>query len=202
VTRAKRQNWSGDPPESDEQARQRLIAAALCCAEAKGLGRTTIADIARQAGVTRPTVYTHFEDRHALFQTAFSQAATRMMVNAHRAMRRRGSAGERAVEAVAHFVLELPKDPCLRLTLTAEGLGEFTSRALLDGGAMPSARAILEPVFESAPELEPHAEEVTEVTVRFALSLLAVPGPRARTPRQLRAFLRRRLLPSIGLARD
>jgi hypothetical protein len=35
--------------------------------------------------------------------------------------------------------------------------------------------------------------------VRFALSLLTVPGPTSRTPRQLRAFLRRRLLPAIGL---
>ena len=36
----------------------------------------------------------------------------------------------------------------------------------------------------------------------IALSLLTVPGPKTRTPRQLRAFLRRRLLPAIGLGAD
>ena len=68
MARAKRQNWSGSRPQSDAEARERLIKAALICAESKGLRRTTLADIANQAGVTRPTVYNHFEDRHAVWQ--------------------------------------------------------------------------------------------------------------------------------------
>ena len=200
--RAKRQNWSGCPPRTEAEARARLIEAALTCAASKGLARTTVADIASQAGVTRPTVYKYFEDRHAVFRAAFMEAVARLAVGARNAMLAKDTAGERAVEAVAYFVLELPRDPCLELTLTGEGFGEFTSQALLEDDAMDHARAILAPLFELAPEPRQRADEITEVVVRFALSLILIPGPRGRTPRQLRNFLRRRLLPAVGLADD
>ncbi len=149
--------------------------------------------------MTRPTVYTYFADRHAVFQAAFTQAATGMVLAASAAMREKTSAGERAVEAVLFFVLRLPEDPCLRLTLTDDGLGEFTSQALLGGDALSHARVVLSPVFELAPQLADEIDEVTEVTLRFALSLLMVPAPEERCEEELRAFLRRRLLPAIGL---
>ena len=203
MVRAKRQNWSGSPPASDAEARARLMAAALACAERKGLRKTTLADIAIEAGVTRPTVYAHFQDRHAVFHAAFLDATARLAVGARDAMLEKATAGERAVEAVAFFALELPRDPCLKLTLTDEGLGEFTSQALLDEElGLREAGYILTSMYDLAPQLRPQAAEVTEVIVRFALSLVTVPGPTSRSPDQLRAFLRRRLLPAIGLAAD
>lgn len=203
VVRAKRQNWSGNPPATDAEARARLIAAALVCAERVGLRKTTLADIATEAGVTRPTVYAHFQDRHAIFHAAFVEATARLAVGAREAMLAKDTAGERAIAAVTYFALELPRDPCMKLTLTDEGLGEFTSQALLDERlALREAGFILTPMYDLAPQLERDESEVTEVIVRFALSLLTVPGPTSRTPEQLRAFLRRRLLPAIGLGRD
>lgn len=200
MVRAKKQNWSGSPPSTDAEARERLIAAALRCAQRKGLERTTLSDIAAEAGVTRPTVYAHFEDRHAIYQAAFTEAAARLVIGAQTAMALKVTAAERAVEAVLFFVVELPRDPCLRLILTGDGLSEFTSRALLDGDALSHALAVLSPVFELAPELSEDRTEVTEVTLRFALSLLTTPGHERRTTEQLRAFLHRRLVPAIGLA--
>ena len=200
MVRAKRQNWSGSPPATDTEARSRLIAAALRCAEGKGLRRTTLADIANEAGVTRPTVYAHFADSHAIFHAAFLDATARLAVGARDAMLAKPTAGERAIEAVVYFALELPRDPCLKLTLTDEGLGEFTSQALReDAIGLAEAGAILTPMFDLAPQLRRQSAEVVEVIVRFALSFLTVPSPDHRTPAQLRAFLRRRLLPAIGL---
>ncbi|MFT6396580.1 MAG: AcrR family transcriptional regulator [Bradymonadia bacterium] len=201
MARPKKQNWSGSPPATDAEARLRLIEAALRCAQRKGLKRTTLSDIATEAGVTRPTVYTHFDDRHAVYQAAFTAAAARLVVGAQTAMAAKDTAAERAVESVLFFVVELPRDPCLQLILTGDGLSEFTSRALLDGDALSHALAVLSPVFELAPELAEVRAEVTEVTLRFALSLLTTPGPEERTTEQLRAFLHRRLLPAIGLAK-
>lgn len=200
VTRAKRRHWSGAPPSSDAEARERILAAALACANRKGLRGTTIADVAKEAGITRPTVYAHFADRHAIFHAAFVEATARLAAGAHAAMRSRRTAGARAIEAVAFFVRALPQDPWLRLTLTDEGLGEFTSRTFLDDvRGLAIAGAILEPMFELAPHLRRTADEVIEVVVRFALSFITVPGPIVRTDASLRAFLRRRMLPAIGL---
>jgi hypothetical protein len=45
-------------------------------------------------------------------------------------------------------------------------------------------------------------DEVTETTVRILLSVLQFSSPRVATDAKLRAYLRRRLLPAIGVTLD
>jgi AcrR family transcriptional regulator len=52
--------------ETQQATRARIAAAAAALHEELGIANTTVADIARRAGVTRLTVYNHFPDLHAL----------------------------------------------------------------------------------------------------------------------------------------
>ena len=52
--------------ESQQATRARIAAAAAALHEEVGVGKTTVADIARRAGVQRLTVYNHFPDLDAL----------------------------------------------------------------------------------------------------------------------------------------
>jgi AcrR family transcriptional regulator len=52
--------------EAQERTRQKIAAAAAELHEEVGIGHTTVADIARRAGVQRLTVYNHFADLDAL----------------------------------------------------------------------------------------------------------------------------------------
>jgi AcrR family transcriptional regulator len=52
--------------ESQEATRARIAAAAASLHEEVGIAKTTVADIARRAGVQRLTVYNHFPDLAAL----------------------------------------------------------------------------------------------------------------------------------------
>ncbi|HKE81706.1 MAG TPA: helix-turn-helix domain-containing protein [Solirubrobacteraceae bacterium] len=52
--------------ESQQATRDRIAAAAASLHEEVGIARTTVADIARRAGVQRVTVYNHFPDLAAL----------------------------------------------------------------------------------------------------------------------------------------
>lgn len=52
--------------EAQERTRERIAAAAAELHEEVGVARTTVADIARRAGVQRLTVYNHFPDLAAL----------------------------------------------------------------------------------------------------------------------------------------
>src|ERR687884_64780 len=52
--------------EAQQATRARIAAAAAELHEEVGIARTTVADIARRAGVQRLTVYNHFPDLQAL----------------------------------------------------------------------------------------------------------------------------------------
>jgi AcrR family transcriptional regulator len=52
--------------EAQQATRARIAAAAAALHEELGVAHTTVADIARRAGVQRLTVYNHFPDLHAL----------------------------------------------------------------------------------------------------------------------------------------
>lgn len=53
--------------ERQEETRQRIAQAAAELHEEIGISRTTVAEIARRAGVSRLTVYNHFPDESELF---------------------------------------------------------------------------------------------------------------------------------------
>jgi AcrR family transcriptional regulator len=53
--------------ERQQETRRRIVEAAVELHSTLGPARTTIADIAERAGVTRPTVYAHFPDARSLF---------------------------------------------------------------------------------------------------------------------------------------
>jgi AcrR family transcriptional regulator len=56
-------------------ARAAIVAAAWALVHEEGLAALTLRDLARQAGVTTPTVYAYFESKHAIYDAMFGQAA-------------------------------------------------------------------------------------------------------------------------------
>jgi AcrR family transcriptional regulator len=51
----------------EEATRARILDAAFACAERFGVGRTTISDVAREARLSRQTLYRYFDSKHDLF---------------------------------------------------------------------------------------------------------------------------------------
>ena len=62
--------------EQQRQTRERMVAATVALHEEVGPARTTIADIARRAGVQRLTVYNSFPDARELFRACQSRFLT------------------------------------------------------------------------------------------------------------------------------
>jgi AcrR family transcriptional regulator len=63
--------WGADTPQDEGQARERLLTAAEACYAQRGVGRTTIVDIAREAGVHRSTVYVYFQSKDEVLAACF-----------------------------------------------------------------------------------------------------------------------------------
>jgi AcrR family transcriptional regulator len=66
--------WGTDTPQDEGQARDRLLTAAEACYAARGVSRTTIVDIAREAAVHRSTVYTYFQSKDEVLAACFVRA--------------------------------------------------------------------------------------------------------------------------------
>jgi TetR/AcrR family acrAB operon transcriptional repressor len=62
-----------------EQTRQEIIAAARRVFAERGVSRTTLADIAKEAGVTRGAIYWHFKNKPDLFFAMMEQVSLPMV---------------------------------------------------------------------------------------------------------------------------
>jgi len=88
----------------EEATRERILDAAFACAGRVGMTRTTIADVGREAKLSRQTLYRYFPSKHDLFmalvlreeQILFEQLRT--AIEPHRELRP-------AVEAAFHTIL-------------------------------------------------------------------------------------------------
>lgn len=169
-----------------ELAEQRILDAAGACFAARGVGATTITDIARRAGCSRPTIYRYFDDRQALL-TAF----------VHRAARRLGA-------EVAATVRDCP-DPADRVVVavqaSVEGVrADPTLAAWFAGGATGAFDAATSEVIEAqvaallGDPADDRVRDRARWVVRAILSLLAMPG---RDGEDERAMLARYLAPVV-----
>ncbi len=75
----------------------------------------------------------------------------------------------------------------------------FKSEALTLIKAAEIRKLASEAVFLGMDLTMDELEELSEVSARWMLSLLMLESPKNRSEKELRAFLKRRLLPALGL---
>lgn len=191
--------WAGDPPTLRDAARERLLDAAVRCVTRDGMAGASIAAVAAEAGVSRPTVYRYFADRQSLVEATLMHAGRDLNERLGERLRRLGSPAEMAVDAMCFVLHEIPREPVLGAmwtdaSLDAEAVAGLTRRPAIDW-----SREALRDLVRAAGWSGAAVDEAVEVMLRMLLSLLAAPEPR-RSDAALRAFLMRRLVPALGLA--
>lgn len=196
---ARTQPWAGDPPTLYDAARERLLDAAVRCVARDGMAGANIVAVAAEAGVSRPTVYRYFEDRQTLVEATLLHAGRDLNERIGERLRRLGTPAEMAVEAMCFVLREIPREPVLGAMwrdalLDADAVAGLTRRTAIDW-----SREALQELVRAAGWSGATADEAIETMLRMLLSLLAAPEPR-RGDAALRAFLTRRLVPSLGLA--
>ena len=151
--------------ESQRETRDRIAAAAMELHEEKGVARTTVAEIARRAGVTRLTVYNHFADLSELMPACS-----------------------------AHY-MELHPRPDLDGVLALDDPGERVAGALARlYGWYRETEPMFGKLFSdraSVPELDRFMEQdVDRMQAELADALTSGYGVRGRRAERLRALIR------------
>ena len=184
---------------SNNETQQRIVDAAVACVKRWGIEKVTLNDIAREAGVTRPTVYSYFSNRDEVVQFALLQSAYVFAQKLLRHIENYTQPEMRVIEAMMFSLKQLPKEPSLAL-MSDSGLAEILNEnALRQAEGNEIRRGIFRLIFAGVDVDDNELDELTEVASRFLMSLLTMKSNKQRSEKEMRSFLCRRLLPALGL---
>jgi AcrR family transcriptional regulator len=190
--------WSGTTPADDVEAVERILAAARSAIERCG-GDFTMAEIARELGVTRQTVYRYFPNAEALLTaTAIAETGQFLDILAEHIAGIRDPA-DAVVEGIAYTLERLPEDTYLSLVLTPGRAGAFSAGVTSDT-ARAFGRSILERFavdWEQAGIADAGLDELVEHMLRIVQSFVIDPGRPPRRGRELRDYLTKWVAPAI-----
>ncbi|MFC7341323.1 TetR/AcrR family transcriptional regulator [Saccharopolyspora griseoalba] len=193
----KRPAWNGAPPRDGEEAKERIIDAAMRCIDRRG-AKTSLSEVAAELGVIRQTVYRYFPSTEELFSAVGYAAVNSYLDRLVAHLAGITEAGELAVEAMAYTIEQVPADPYLGLFLNLGESGNF-SRGATSATAFAACRqafARTDVDWAALGYTGDQLDELLEFLLRVLLSFADDPLP-GRDGEQLRAFLRRWVTPAL-----
>lgn len=191
--------WQGNPPKTEEQARRRIVDAAIACIDRNGLAKTSFSDVAAEAGITRQTVYRYFPSLADVLSAVGRAGADEFAERMQRHLAKFDNASDAAAESVVFAVRTIPDEPYMGLLLQA-GENEFFTA----GSTSPMAFALGARILGNLPIDWPAAgvataedlEGLAEVLMRLFISFLQFPSADL-TDDRMRGLVRRWLGPAL-----
>ncbi|KRB78168.1 hypothetical protein ASE01_08420 [Nocardioides sp. Root190] len=155
-----------------------------------------MASVAREAGVSRQTVYTYYSNRDDVLRDAVTRSATELTETALAQARKAKTAGEFLVEltvGVFYGVRDHAAIPAMLYSLeTPEGREMAMSSSVLSIVA-----DALSPLVEYDAGLASKLDAIAEASLRMTVSLLTFPSQRTRSREVLRQYLADTLAPLV-----
>lgn len=181
------------PPE----IRNKIMEGALTCVKRWGIEKTSLNDIAREAGCARQTVYNYYGSRDGVVLAALLESSRQFAERLEVHVCSLNGAADRLTEALLFCLLELPKEPYLQL-MTDPELSPLANQEVFNSELCLGLITQVARVFlDDTPELLDQAQEIGEIMTRIVMSFLLIQGPEQRGPEELRALIRKRFLPGL-----
>lgn len=194
--------WGDRPPVDDDEARTRLLDAAESCYQRRGVGRTTVDDIAKEAAVHRTTVYRYFGSRDDVLAFVMLRETAGVIAIAEAALERDGPFGDRLLDALDGALSIVENSRWLSILFSPESLSTAVSAAA-SGAFRDRIRDVLRPYVEAAKthgelrtELDPDATADWLVRVAQMLLMERVAGIQDNTSDR-RAMFRDFVIPGL-----
>jgi AcrR family transcriptional regulator len=195
--------WGDRPPVDDEEARRRLLDAAEVCYERRGVSRTTVDDIAKEASVHRTTVYRYFGSRDDVLAFVLLRETAGVIASAEQALTHDGPFGHRLLDALDGAIGVVQESRWLSVLFSPESLSMTVSVAA-SGAFRDRIRAVLRPHVEAAKvngelreQLDPDAAADWLVRVAQMLLMEHLTARPDETRLDRRALLRDFVIPGI-----
>ena len=180
--------------------RDRLLAGALACLREFGVEGTTIAAVSRASGLSRPTIYAHFNTLEELVHRAVETAAIDLSARIAAGLADATSPSEAMVEFVVAAHREFKADPVVTLVVDMSVDPGLAGHGEISPAMFQLTRRSMRAMLAAEPEALERLDDITETLVRFLLSVLSYSSDNTRTDARLRAYLHRTMLPALGLS--
>jgi len=183
-------------PKTQEQ----ILDAAIYCVKQWGMEKVSLNDIAVQARVARSTVYKYYKNCDEVVRSSLLRSAFVFGEKLHKHFDQFETPEERLIEAIMFSLQSLPEEPSFNL-LSPSALNQLTTEhTLTTPEGLDMGTALFALIMNDRQFSDEELAEVSEFSIRFLLSLLTMEMQVKRDEEQLRGFIARRLLPSIGLS--
>jgi AcrR family transcriptional regulator len=203
-SRSEDRRWgSKERVDNEDDARERLLNAAEVCFERQGLRRTTIEDVAREAKVSRSTVYRYFDGRGDLIVAAHLRENQAVNEKVKSLMSRPGSFSERFLEATIRSIYAIRSGKYLPLMLSPEGALLASKSITASKAFYDNARATMKPFVERAKaegeiRADLELDDLIEWNVRIIFSFAMFDGPIKRDRASLSRLIGEFMLPALN----
>lgn len=169
------------------------------CLREHGEAGTTVAAVARTAGLSRPTLYAHFTTLDHLVQQAVERAALELSDRILARVAGAPTAADEIVEFVVAAHREFTADPVVALVVQTTLAPGLADRGTISPKMLRLAREPMSKALAREPEALVRLDEIVETMTRFLLSVLTYSSAHTRTDKALRGYLHRALVPALGL---
>ncbi len=196
---------STDAPETDDSVRARILDAALVQFEKVGVKKTTIEDIARQAGVDRVTVYRRVGSRDDVVAAVYDREVARVLAELAVIPARHDNLADLVADIFVTVITRWRNHPLVTRMLTLEP-ERVLPRLTTDGApTFTMAIAVTEAVFAQAirdgllpetPDIQARAEIVCRIVHSSILTRTGLIP--LESDEELSAFARTYLVPIIN----
>ena len=189
-------------PMSPVDSSQTLILnAAKACYLRLGVAKTTAADIAREAGVSRATLYRRFPSHNDIFLAVLARDSWEMVEDCARQLEGITDPAEHAIEGILYVLDEIVRRP-LHAHLFS---GADDSWALAQVLGTPDMRDLSAQMILAMPGMEAPLDEdaqarvayLAEWILRILMSFAAAPSQLARNRDEMRKLLYTTLEPTL-----
>jgi AcrR family transcriptional regulator len=146
VGQTKKRNQLGSTPED---ARIAVLRAAERCIGRHGIRKTTMDDIAKEAGISRPSIYRYFADREQLLIALTTEHSRALTTKARAFIAKQEDFQSALVEGILYLADHGRRDPFTRFLVSDEG-GELGMHIRTDETIVSLTRDFWDPFLDDA----------------------------------------------------
>ncbi|MGV9800412.1 TetR/AcrR family transcriptional regulator [Mycobacterium sp. NPDC003449] len=189
---ARRRGWNGDPPGSDEEAAERIVATAVALIAETGTD-VGIADVAASLGVIRQTVYRYFPTAEALMHAAAIASVDAFLDRLTDTVRGISDPAEAMAEGVLYSLEEVARTPHLGILLSEPYVATNSGNLASDEAQAIGLRMLkrFDVDWDKYGYDEAAQHGLVEFTLRTMMSFFVAPNEPGRGRDELRRFLKR-----------